>query len=410
MKNKKKILGFTLTLALLVGVFGISNVSNAATYDSSAISDFESCAKVYGVQESAPVRCTDLKTGKVYIQGRGVIKGDVKSDIKPVAPNVMNFGLAANLSQETIEKYKAYCVNIGGSLTKNSAGFLICDNFTKNEPTIKNTKPDAETIKLKKEMEAKLKAAREENELDSDDDSDAEKKEVRAEVSVDVKADINRDGKVGFADLRKLMSLWGKCQDKLCFGDLNNDMEVNHADIEVLFKFWTEPNEKGMAQKCLTLKDGEMERSCFWSMTVGNEKESKEKREKMKAGFEKMKPELKGNEEVEKKIDNFLFHMDNTLTKISGVIARLKTTTDKIETRIKIMEEEGKDLTEIKGMIKEVRAKLDTAQTESKDISVDSEKVAENKTEFFAKIRTIANNVKEAQKILEKIVLSLKAI
>ena len=424
MKNKKTILGFALTMALFMGVFGSSQVTSADVPPRN-INNFDTCSKVYGVQESAPPRCTDLRTGDVYVQGRGMIKGkvDIKSDIKPVVPvssEKMNFGRAVDLPQESIEKYKNYCASMGGSLIKNSDGFLMCDGVVKNikDADVKREgekDPDyrANDMRLKAELEAKLKANAKARMVDSDEDDedgDEDEKKVRAEISVDVKADINRDGKVGFADLRKLMmNLGSKCQDRMCFADLNNDMEVNHADIEVLFKFWTEANEKGMAEKCLALTEDES-RSCFWNITAQNDSEVKEKREKLKAGFEKMKPELKGNVEVEKKIENYLFHMEKTVTRVSEVVAKLKTVIDKIESRIKIMEEEGKDLTEVKNLIEEVKLKLEVSTSASAEVSAESEEVsAENKTEFFAKVRAMTDNVKEAHKILDQVIVDLKA-
>jgi len=453
---KKTILNFTLALALLVGTFGLSSSASAIVDTTSAvrINDFYSCSKVYGVQESAPPRCTDLKTGRVYIQNQASIQS--KPDIKRSLSAKIIYGPKIDsVSSDTLNKYKKHCSSVGGKFNENgdscqegtqcfaptpsytcenipkdsteilksdltlskinsfadceAAGLPIMESqprqcktpdgrlFIEKVPTYSDrSKSDADAMRLKAEMQAKLKA----------DD-----KQVRTVVSADVKADINQDGKVGFADLRKMMSVWGKCQDKMCSADLNSDGQVDHADIQILFKFWTEANEKGMIEKCLTVKEEGTKRSCFWNLTVGNQEEVKEKREKIKASFEKMKPELKGNVEVEKKIENYLFHMENILTRISGAIAKLQGVVEKVEARIKLMEEEGLDTGDIKASIEEVKAKIKVVTSESATLSSDSNNVAvENKTEFFAKVRMVADNIKEAHKMLGEAISNLKAL
>lgn len=352
-----------------------------------SVSSFIDCeAAGFPVMESFPRQCRTSE-GKLFIENTKPLNNE-KGRSEIPAGKINNFDDCVNYGFPIMESAPARC--------KTSDGRIFVEN-----PNADRLKINDDRNKLKSELEVKLR-----NNVKIEDDG---KGEIRPTISLDIRSDINRDGRVGFADLRKLMSMFGKCLNKICVGDLNNDLQVNKSDIEVLFKFWTEANEKGMAEKCLALTENES-RPCFWNITAQNDDEVKEKREKMKAGFEKMKPELKGNVETEKKIENYLFHMDNTVTKVSEMIARLNEVVTKIEVRIATAEEDGKDLTESKTLIEDVKIKLSTASSDAEEISDQSATVtAENKADFFAKVRKMLDGVKEARKILDEAVIKIKA-
>jgi len=262
--------------------------------------------------------------------------------------------------------------------------------------------------------------------------SPGERMEIKAR-EMDMIRDFDGNDVVGRSDLRILLTNWGKCRfipatsvispgvpptdaassERYCSGDTNQDGVVDILDLEEIISSWNEDGDDNnhaleIIETCKETIGVDNQRNCFIKSLQEREIESKTERAtiawKVRSGDD-ISDDNSGKS-VESRVQNYLKYMENMITRMYAAVERLEVLSQRIDSRITKLEEDGFDMTSSKNLLDDAQVKIDDAKLKISGLSDGYESIIEvdNPKDYFERIRTDVQNIRD---ILKDIHLSL---